>query len=197
MRSYNPVVKGHRGQIKKAIQVLMEAKRPMVYTGGGVILGEAAPQLTRLVRLLGLPVHQHADGPRRLSRDRPPVPRHARHARHLRSEHGDAALRRAARDRRALRRPRDRQSEALLRRAAHDHPHRHRSVVDLQARESRRADRRQRRAKCSTSCCASSKHRRRVRTRKRSRPGGRRSSSGAAATASSTTARARSSSRST
>jgi acetolactate synthase-1/2/3 large subunit len=55
MRSYNPVVKGHPGQIKKAIQVLMEAKRPMVYTGGGVILGEAAPQLTRLVRLLGFP----------------------------------------------------------------------------------------------------------------------------------------------
>src|SRR5687767_2819224 len=56
LRSYNPVVKGHSGQIKKAIQVLMDAKRPMVYTGGGVILGEAAPQLTRLVRLLGLPV---------------------------------------------------------------------------------------------------------------------------------------------
>ncbi len=55
MRSYNPVVKAHSGQIKKAIQVLMEAKRPMVYTGGGIILGDAAPQLTRLVRLLGLP----------------------------------------------------------------------------------------------------------------------------------------------
>jgi acetolactate synthase I/II/III large subunit len=55
MRSYNPVTKGHSGQIKRAIQVLMEAKRPMVYTGGGVILGEAAPQLTKLVRLLGLP----------------------------------------------------------------------------------------------------------------------------------------------
>src|SRR5687767_8840549 len=56
LRSYNPVVKGHSGQIKKAIQALVDAKRPMVYTGGGVILGEAAPQLTRLVRLLGLPV---------------------------------------------------------------------------------------------------------------------------------------------
>jgi acetolactate synthase-1/2/3 large subunit len=55
MRSYNPVVKGHAGQIKKAIQALVGAKRPMVYTGGGVILGDAAPQLTRLVRLLGLP----------------------------------------------------------------------------------------------------------------------------------------------
>jgi acetolactate synthase-1/2/3 large subunit len=55
MRSYNPVVKAHSGQIKKAIQVLMEAKRPMVYTGGGIVLGDAAPQLTSLVRLLGLP----------------------------------------------------------------------------------------------------------------------------------------------
>jgi acetolactate synthase I/II/III large subunit len=56
MRSYNPVVKGHAGQIKKAIQALIGAKRPMVYAGGGVILGDAAPQLTQLVRMLGLPV---------------------------------------------------------------------------------------------------------------------------------------------
>src|SRR5215467_3079109 len=53
MRSYNPVRKGHAGQIKKAVQLLLEAKRPMIYTGGGVILNNAAPQLTRLVRLLG------------------------------------------------------------------------------------------------------------------------------------------------
>src|SRR5690606_1388785 len=38
MRSYNPVVKGHGGQIKKAIQLLMQARRPMVYTGGGIVL---------------------------------------------------------------------------------------------------------------------------------------------------------------
>ena len=55
MRSYNPVTRGHAGQIKKAIQVLMGAKRPMVYTGGGVILGDAARELAQLVRLLGLP----------------------------------------------------------------------------------------------------------------------------------------------
>ena len=55
MRSYNPVTRGHSGQIKKAIQVLTAAKRPMVYTGGGVILGEASRELTKLVRLLGLP----------------------------------------------------------------------------------------------------------------------------------------------
>jgi acetolactate synthase I/II/III large subunit len=55
MRSYNPVVRGHAGQIKKAILALTSAKRPMVYTGGGVILGDAAPQLTQLVQKLGLP----------------------------------------------------------------------------------------------------------------------------------------------
>jgi acetolactate synthase-1/2/3 large subunit len=56
MRSYNPVTKGHTGQIKKALQLLMDAKRPMVYTGGGVILADAAEKLTALVRALGLPV---------------------------------------------------------------------------------------------------------------------------------------------
>jgi len=55
LRSYNPVTKGHAGQIKKAVQLLLEAKRPMVYTGGGVILSNASSQLTRLVRLLGFP----------------------------------------------------------------------------------------------------------------------------------------------
>ncbi len=55
MRSYNPVTKAHAGQIKKAVQLLLDARRPMVYAGGGVILNDAAPQLTRLVRLLGFP----------------------------------------------------------------------------------------------------------------------------------------------
>ncbi len=56
MRSYNPVVKGHNGQIKKAVQLLLSAKRPMIYTGGGVVLANAAEQLTRLTRLLGFPI---------------------------------------------------------------------------------------------------------------------------------------------
>ncbi len=55
LRSYNPVTKGHAGQIKKAVQLLLDAKRPMVYSGGGVILNNASAQLTRLVRLLGFP----------------------------------------------------------------------------------------------------------------------------------------------
>jgi acetolactate synthase-1/2/3 large subunit len=58
MRSYNPVVKGHAGQIKKALQLLLEAKRPIIYTGGGVILSDAAEKLTRLTRLLGYPITQ-------------------------------------------------------------------------------------------------------------------------------------------
>jgi acetolactate synthase-1/2/3 large subunit len=55
MRSYNPVVKGHQGQIKKAVQLLLAAERPMVYAGGGVILANASEQLNRLVSLLGYP----------------------------------------------------------------------------------------------------------------------------------------------
>ena len=55
MRSYNPVIKGHSGQIKKALQLLMEAKRPMIYTGGGIVLGNASVELTQLVRTLGFP----------------------------------------------------------------------------------------------------------------------------------------------
>ncbi|HPQ97757.1 MAG TPA: biosynthetic-type acetolactate synthase large subunit, partial [Thiolinea sp.] len=56
LRSYNPVIKGHSGQIKKAVQLLLGAKRPMIYTGGGVILANAAEHLTRLTRLLGFPI---------------------------------------------------------------------------------------------------------------------------------------------
>jgi len=56
MRSYNPTVKGHPGQIRKAVDLMLTAKRPMVYTGGGVILGEASAALTRLVRQLNFPI---------------------------------------------------------------------------------------------------------------------------------------------
>ncbi len=91
-----------------------------------------------------LPGHQHADGPGRLPRLGSQVPRHARHARHLRSEHGDAALRRADRDRRAFRRPRDRRPGPLRLASAQDHSHRHRSVLDQQARQGRHPDRRRR-----------------------------------------------------
>ncbi len=55
IRSYNPVTKADSGAIKQAVQLLLEAKRPMIYSGGGVILSDAAESLTELVRLLGFP----------------------------------------------------------------------------------------------------------------------------------------------
>jgi acetolactate synthase-1/2/3 large subunit len=56
MRSYNPVTRGHSGQIKKAIDLLLSAKRPMIYSGGGVIQGEACDELRELTKLLGYPI---------------------------------------------------------------------------------------------------------------------------------------------
>lgn len=55
IRSYNPEKHGDVNQIKRAAQLLVDAKRPMIYAGGGVVLGDAAKQLTELVRLLGAP----------------------------------------------------------------------------------------------------------------------------------------------
>jgi acetolactate synthase-1/2/3 large subunit len=56
MRSYKPVDKGHTGQIRKAVQLLLAAERPMIYTGGGVILANASNELNKLVDKLGYPV---------------------------------------------------------------------------------------------------------------------------------------------
>lgn len=56
IRSYQPSSKGHSGQIKRAIKTLLGAKRPIIYSGGGVILGEASSQLTELARLINAPV---------------------------------------------------------------------------------------------------------------------------------------------
>ena len=56
MRSYNPIIKGHSGQISKAIDLLINAKKPMVYSGGGVVLGNASEILTKLVKKLDFPI---------------------------------------------------------------------------------------------------------------------------------------------
>ena len=56
LRSYNPVTKGHSGQIRKAVQLLLSAKRPYIYTGGGIILANAARELNQFADLLGYPV---------------------------------------------------------------------------------------------------------------------------------------------
>ena len=56
IRSYTPIVKGHTGQIKKAVKLMLEAKRPMLYTGGGVVLGDASEELIKLTKKLGFPI---------------------------------------------------------------------------------------------------------------------------------------------
>jgi len=56
IRSYNPAVTGHKGQIKKAVDLLLTAQKPIIYSGGGVILGEASKELTEFAHTLGFPV---------------------------------------------------------------------------------------------------------------------------------------------
>ena len=55
MRSYKPIDKGHTGQIRKAVQMMLQAERPLVYAGGGVILSDSAPELNQLVDRLDIP----------------------------------------------------------------------------------------------------------------------------------------------
>ncbi len=56
IRSYKPVTKGHIGQIKRAVKLMLSAERPMIYTGGGVVLGGGSKLLTEMTRLLGFPI---------------------------------------------------------------------------------------------------------------------------------------------
>ncbi len=58
MRSYKPVTRGHPGQIKRAVDLILSAKKPMIYSGGGVVLDDAAEQLIEFTRLLGYPITQ-------------------------------------------------------------------------------------------------------------------------------------------
>ena len=55
LRSYQPVVEGHIGQIKKAAELITKAKKPVIYSGGGVILGDASNALTKMVKMLDFP----------------------------------------------------------------------------------------------------------------------------------------------
>ena len=58
MRSYLPITKGHGGQIKKAVEMMLSSKKPVLYTGGGVILGDASAELIELTHQLGFPITQ-------------------------------------------------------------------------------------------------------------------------------------------
>jgi len=56
IRSYQPTTRGHSGQIKRAVKLLLSAKRPVIYSGGGVVIGNATQQLTKLAQTLNYPV---------------------------------------------------------------------------------------------------------------------------------------------
>ncbi|MFP4160366.1 MAG: biosynthetic-type acetolactate synthase large subunit [Ectothiorhodospira sp.] len=56
MRSYNPTVKGHPGQIRRAVDLILQSRQPVIYSGGGVILGGASKLLTEFTRLLDCPI---------------------------------------------------------------------------------------------------------------------------------------------
>ena len=56
MRSYRPVQKGHHGQIRRALQLILDARKPMIYTGGGVILSNASKELIEFTQVLGYPI---------------------------------------------------------------------------------------------------------------------------------------------
>ena len=157
---YKPKLKGDIDKIKQAIDLMAHAKRPLFYTGGGVVnSGKTAMRpAARAGQTHRLPDHLDADGARRLPGRRSAMDGHARHARHAGSQHGDARLRRDDLHRRALRRPHHRPARRLLARLQ-ENPCRHRSVLDQQERPRRRADRRRLRA-CAGRHGAAVAHRR-------------------------------------
>ena len=87
-KTYHPQLDGDVTLIREAVAMMAAAKRPVFYTGGGVINSGpvAAATLRELVALTGFPDHLHADGPWRLSGLRGQLARHARHARHFRGQ---------------------------------------------------------------------------------------------------------------
>ena len=113
---YKPTTKGNPRQVVEAVKLIMKAKRPVLYVGGGVIKADADKELFKLADDRAAAGRHHADGARRVPRLARAVPGHARHARQLHRGHRDAEGRPAGRARRAVRRPRHRQARRRSRR---------------------------------------------------------------------------------
>ena len=153
---WKPPRKVHPLQIRQAGEVLAKAEKPVLYVGGGTLNADACGELLELAETGRLPGHHHADGQGRLPRDARAALRLARHARPQVVEHRDEHVRRARRDRLALRRPRHRQA-VRVRAGRHRRPPRHRRGRDLEAprgghprgraRSSRRSRRSRRRSR--------------------------------------------------
>ena len=134
-RSYRPRTEPDPARIAESIAILKRARRPVIYTGGGVI--NAGPRRRRSADRVrapdGVSLHQHADGPRRLSGERSAVPRDARDARDVRGKSRHARCGRDAGAGRALRRSRDRAAGCVQPRQRKN-PRRHRPVQHQQER---------------------------------------------------------------
>ncbi len=134
-RTYKPKTDPDLGSIVKAIELMEGAKRPIFYSGGGIInSGPRSEQaVARTGQDHGLSRHLHFDGPWRIPGFRSAMARHAGHARHLRSQSRDARLRRDDLPGRALRRSRDRPHRCVLAELEED-PSRYRRRADQQER---------------------------------------------------------------
>jgi acetolactate synthase-1/2/3 large subunit len=135
MRSYNPVIKGHGGQIKKAVQMLLDAKRPMIYAGGGVILSDASEKLVKLARRLGYPVTNTLMGlggfPATDKQWLGMLGMHGTYEANMAMQNCDVLIAVGARfDDRVIGNP-----AHFAEIPAQDYSHRHRSLLDCQARE--------------------------------------------------------------
>ena len=85
---YKVFTEGHTGQIRRAVQMIQEAERPLVYAGGGIVAASASAELREFVELTDAPTVDHPDGPRRAAIRASQLHQHARHARQLRGQHG-------------------------------------------------------------------------------------------------------------
>ena len=115
-KTYQPRTKGDANAIARAVELMSHARKPVLYTGGGVInSGRKASQLLReLVRLTGFPITSTLMGLGAFPGVRQGVAGHARHARNLRGQPRHARLRRHGVHRRALRRPHHRAHRPVL-----------------------------------------------------------------------------------
>ncbi len=138
---YRPVTRPHAKQVREAAKLILEARRPVLYVGGGTIRSRASKELPDPRRAHRHAGRHHTDGPRRLPGQPPAAPRDARDARHGRGRRRAAAQRPDHQPGRPLRRPRHREPRLVRSRREGD-PRRHRPRRDRQEPRRRRADRR-------------------------------------------------------
>ncbi len=130
---YQPQLKGDMEAITELVEAIEKAKRPVFYTGGGVINSgpAASPIAARTGGGNGLPHHLDAHGARLLSRVGRQMAGYAGHARALRGQHGDARLRSDDQHRRAVRRPHHRRG-GEVQPQLEESAYRHRPQLDQQ-----------------------------------------------------------------